>query len=266
MTFSVVFHDRETKTWGVGVASKFISVGSVVPWAKAGHGAVATQSFSNYSYGPHGLELLRDKDASTVLNLLTSDDPLRETRQAAVVDRNGNVAAHTGSKCMDFAGHITGDGFSVQGNILAGSEVIEAMAKEMEKGGPVLERILRTLEAGDSKGGDRRGRQSAAILIATEGKPFEEFSDRWVDLRVDDSIEPFKEMRKLSLLWEATFFDQEMVSIKDHEAEINPALKKAGYSSLREWADNNNFTDKVTELKIGDKVLEALVTGARSEW
>lgn len=266
MTFSVVFHDKETKTWGVGVASKFLSVGSVVPWAKAGVGAVATQSFSNYSYGPRGLELLEEKDAKSTLETLISSDSKKEWRQAAVVDRNGNVAAHTGKECMDFAGHIKGDGFSVQGNILAGESVINAMAAEMEKDTPILERILRTLEAADSKGGDRRGRQSSAILIATSGKPFEEFSDRLVDLRVDDSTEPIREIRRMALLWEATFLDQEMVNISDHEDEISAAIKKSGYKSLHEWADNNNFSDRISYGKVGSKVLEALIAGARDEW
>lgn len=266
VTFSIVFHDKDSRTWGVGVASKFISVGSVVPWAKAGVGAVATQSFSNYSYGPRGLEMLESRDAKSTLEALVSQDEKKEWRQAAIVDRNGNVAAHTGKECMDFAGHIMGDGFSVQGNILAGEKVIEAMAGEMEKDTPILEKILRTLEAGDSQGGDRRGRQSAAILIATEGKPFEEFSDRFVDLRVDDSLEPFKEMRRMALLWEATFFDQEMVNISDYEDEIASAIRKSGYKTVKEWADNNNFTDKIAYGKIGSKVLEALISGARDQW
>ncbi len=266
MTFSVVFHDKETKTWGVGVASKFLSVGSVVPWAMAGRGAVATQSFSNYSYGPRGLEMLKERDARSTLDALLSSDDKRETRQAAVVDRYGNVAAHTGTECMDFAGHIIGEGFSVQGNILAGEEVIKAMAREMEKGTPILERVLRTLEAADANGGDRRGRQSSAILIATEGKPFEEFSDKYVDLRVDDSLEPIKEIRRMALLWEATFFDQEMVDIAEHKDDITGAVKESGYSTLREWADMNNFTDKVIDGKIGKKTLEALLSRARDEW
>lgn len=266
MTFSVVFHDEESRTWGVGVASKFLSVGSVVPWSKAGVGAVATQSFSNYSYGPRGLELLAQKDAKTVLNLLTSPDPKKDVRQVGVVDRNGNVAAHTGSKCIDFAGQITGDGFSVQGNMLAGGEVIEAMAKEMERGGPIIERILRTLEAGDAQGGDKRGRQSAAILITTEGKPFEEYSDRLVDVRIDDSTEPFAELRRVTELWEATFFDQEMVEIEPYSEQIRDALEKTKYKTISEWADNNNFTDKLLDGKIGKKSLEVLLKGRRNEW
>lgn len=266
MTFSVVFHDSDSETWGVGVASKFIAVGSVVPWAKAGTGAVATQSFTNYSYGPEGLKLLKDKDASTVLEILTSADPIRETRQAAVVDKDGNVAAFTGKQCMNYAGHITGDSFSVQGNILVGEEVLEAMAREMERGGPILERVIRTLESGDAKGGDRRGRQSAAILIATAKTPFEEFSDRYVDLRIDDSLEPLKEIRRISLLWEATFLEQDMVEIEQYREQVDAALRGSGYGTLMEWARNNNFDDKVTEDKIGEKVLEALIKNARDKW
>ncbi len=266
MTFSVVFHDRESKTWGVGVASKFLSVGSVVPWAKAGIGAVATQAYVNYSFGPDGLKLLRDKDAETTLNALIAADKEPEVRQVAIVDRKGDVAAHTGEKCLDYAGHITGDGFSVQGNILAGSKVVEGMAKEMERGGPIIERVIRTLDAAESNGGDRRGKQSAAILIATSGKPFEPFSDRLIDLRVDDSVEPLKEIRRLRDLWEATFFEQEMVKISDHRDKILTALKKSGYSSLSEWAGNNNFDDRVTQDEVGDKVLKVLLSETRRKW
>lgn len=266
MTFSVAFHDKESRTWGVGVASKFISVGSVVPWAKAGVGAVATQSFTNYSYGPRGLELLADKDAGKVVDLLTSPDDKKDIRQLGVVDSKGNAAAHTGSKCLDFAGHIIGENFTVQGNILAGSEVVEAMAKEMERDGPILDRIIRTLEAGDSKGGDRRGRQSAAILIATEGKPFEEYSDRLVDIRIDDSVDPFGELRRTAALWEATFYDQEMLNVDDYREEIDNAIRGTQYKSLREWADNNNFSDKFVDGKIGEKTLDVLLKEVRKEW
>ncbi len=266
MTFSVAFHDRDSGTWGVGVASKFLSVGSVVPWSKAGVGAVATQAFVNYSFGPEGLELLKDKSAHDTLKALLSRDDQPEVRQLAIVDRNGNAAAHTGKKCLDFAGHIVGDGFSVQGNILAGREVVEAMASEMEKGGDITERVIRALEAGEAKGGDRRGKQSVAILITTTGKPFQEHSDRLIELRVEDSLDPIKELRRLRLLWEATFLDQEMINISGHLTEIEEALRKAGYSSLKEWAGNNNFDDKVTKDRIGEKVLEVLLKRTRSRW
>lgn len=266
MTFSVVFYDEASKSWGVGVASKFLAVGSVVPWAKAGVGAVATQAYVNYSYGPGGMELLKSHDAKATLDSLTSSDSLKERRQAAIVDRKGNVAAFTGSGCHDYAGHVMGDGFSVQGNILAGEEVIEAMAREMERNGPILERVLRALEAADAKGGDRRGKQSAAVLIATEGTGFEEHSDIYIDLRVDDSTEPIEELIRMSRLWEATFFDQEMVEIGPHRDEIDIALKKAGYSSLQEWGANNNFTSKITEDRIAVRVLDVLLSGARKSW
>lgn len=266
MTFSVVFHDRETGTWGVGVASKFISVGSVVPWAKAGVGAIATQAYANYSYGPNGLELLKEKSADEVLRALISGDDGRESRQLAIVDSKGNVSAHTGKECMDFAGHITGDGYSVQGNILAGREVIESMAKEMDRGGEVIDRVIRALEAADSRGGDRRGRQSAAILITTLGEPAEMHSDMLVDLRVDDSEEPIREIRRMSLLWEATFFDQDMIDISDNKAEIDAAISRTRYGSVEEWAANNNFSDRVKDGKIGSRVLKALVSGSRGSW
>lgn len=266
MTFSVVFYDRDSESWGVGVASKFIAVGSVVPWAEAGTGAIATQAFANYSYGPNGLKHLREKNASDTLNALISADDKSDIRQIGVVDRDGNVAAHTGSKCHDFAGHITGDGFTVQGNLLARREVIESMAKEMERKGPIMERVMRTLEAAQSNGGDRRGKQSASILITTKRTPFEEYSDRSVDLRVDDSEEPLEEIRRMSLLWDATFFDQEMVEVSEYAEKIKSALSSTNYETLEEWAGNNNFSSKISGTKIGAKALEALLSGARRTW
>lgn len=258
MTFSVVAYDRDTKSWGVGVASKFLAVGSAVPFAQYGVGAVATQAWSNLSYGPNGLELLKTKNAEDTVRALTSADDLRERRQLGIVDSKGNAFAFTGKKCLDFAGHIVGDGFTVQGNILAGRSVIEAMAKEMEGRLPFTERILRALEAAQSKGGDRRGKQSAAILIVSE-QGYEEFTSKYVDIRIDDSKEPLRELRRVMFLWEATFFKEEMVPIKDHLTEIQSALKRLGYETLSAWAGDNNFEEKCTEDKIGEKTLRVLL-------
>lgn len=266
MTFSIAFHDRDTESWGVGVASKFLSVGSVVPWAEEGTGAIATQAYANYTYGPRGLQLLASRTAQEVVNLLTSADEGRDSRQLGIVDSKGRAAAFTGSKCMDFAGHIVGDGYTVQGNILAGRDVIESMAREMESGAPIAERVIRALEAADSNGGDKRGRQGAAILIASSSHEFEEGSGIMMNLRVDDHEDPIGELRRMSLLWDATFFEQDMVSIADHQEEITEALNQSGYDSLKNWAGNNNFGDSVTETEIGEKVLQALVKGARKQW
>lgn len=263
MTFSVVAYDRDTKSWGVAVASRFIAVGSVVPWAEAKVGAIATQALSNISYGPNGLKLLRENNAKKVVEKLTAADDQREHRQLGVVDSKGEAFAFTGSKCFDYAGHIIGDGFTVQGNILAGSEVIEAMAKEIEKTGKFQIKLMNALDAAQSNGGDRRGKQSAAMLIVREDGGFEKFTDRYVDLRVDDSLTPMEELRRMEFLWEATFFDSEMAEIYQNKGQIESALTKLGYKTLGEWAFDNNFECDEKEGKIGKKALKILLDQAR---
>ena len=169
-TFSIVGFDPETKDLGVAVASKFIAVGALVPWAEANVGAIATQALANISYGPRGLELLRrGYSAKKVLQILISDDPQREERQVGIVDSKGEAAAFTGSKCYPYAGHIIGENYAVQGNILTGPEVLEEMAKAFEQTkGELVDKLLAALEAGDKAGGDRRGKQSAAIIVVRE--------------------------------------------------------------------------------------------------
>ncbi|GGM74713.1 hypothetical protein GCM10007108_10850 [Thermogymnomonas acidicola] len=206
MTYSVVSYDPERKEWGVAVASRFLSVGSVVPWARAGRGAVATQAFANYTYGPRALKLLGTMGAAETLRLLLSSDPDRERRQVALVDWKGDVAVHTGSQCMEYAGHMTGRNFSVQGNILAGESVLKAMMEAMERQGPLEERLVSALEAAEASGGDRRGRQSAALLIVSLTREFEPGSSKFMDIRVEDSMEPVKELARLRDLWLDTFF------------------------------------------------------------
>lgn len=199
-TFSIVARDEKTGEMGVGVQSHWFSVGTSVSWAEAGAGAVATQSFVNKSFGPRGLELLKKGlSAKQVLDSLLSDDPGREVRQLAIVDKSGNVAAHTGSNCIQYAAHITGVQFSVQSNMMLTDKVNRAMASAFEKsaGKPLAERILLALEAAEAAGGDIRGKQSAALLVVpakSEGKPWDE---RTVDLRVDDSQRPLPELRRL---------------------------------------------------------------------
>ena len=193
-TFSVVAADRERREFGVAVQSKFISVGAVVPWAEATSGAVATQALANASYGPRGLELLRSGGkAEEVIRRLTGADPEREHRQLGIVDREGRAAAFTGSKCMDFAGHVVGEGFTCQGNILLSSEVVEAMARAMENTpGDLPERLLASLDAGQRMGGDRRGMQSAALLVVKPSGSYGGTLDRWIDVRVDDHPSPIE--------------------------------------------------------------------------
>ncbi len=198
-TFSIVAVDPKTGDLGVAVASKFLAVGSVVPYAQAGIGAIATQAFANTTYGPKGLALLKKGlTPQQVLKQLLAADKDREHRQVGIVDAKGRAAAFTGKKCLPWAGHIVGKGYAVQGNILAGEQVVRAMAKAFETTqGELAERLMAALEAGEAAGGDARGKQSAALLVVRKGGGYGGFDDRYIDLRVDDHPEPVKELRRL---------------------------------------------------------------------
>jgi uncharacterized Ntn-hydrolase superfamily protein len=207
-TFSIVARDPEAESWGVAVQSRFLACGSLVPWAKAGAGCVATQAFANARYGPAGLAMLeRGLDAQAVVAALVGDDDGRDVRQVGVVDRTGTAAAFTGGECLPWAGHLVGSGFSCQGNMLAGPEVIAAMARSFEQGNgsTLAERLVAALEAGQAAGGDVRGQQSAAIVVVREGGGFLGLGDRAVDLRVDDHATPIAELSRLLALHRATF-------------------------------------------------------------
>jgi uncharacterized Ntn-hydrolase superfamily protein len=210
-TFSIVARDPDQGTWGVAVQSKFIAVGAVVPWARAGVGALATQAFANVTYGPRGLELLSEgRSAEEVVRKLTESDDRRDHRQLGVVDARGGAAAHTGSACMEWAGHVVGSGFTCQGNILFAPAVVEAMARAFETTpGDLPERLLAALAAGQREGGDRRGMQSAALLVVREKGGYDQGSDRWVDLRVDDSPSPIEELRRIFRIYDLTLLDRE---------------------------------------------------------
>lgn len=270
VTFSVVVYDPELKAWGIGVASKFLAVGAFVPWLRPGVGAIATQALANLRYGTEGLQLLEKYDARTTLEKLTSGDPMREHRQVGIVDSKGNGAAFTGSKCLNYAGHMVGGNFTVQGNILAGEEVLEAMARAVEGRGKIHERILNALVEAERRGGDRRGRQSASITIVKvpEGdvREINPFSvGKYMDIRVDDHGDPLGELRRVMRIWEAMFFEEEMVEVRAHEEEIMEALKKLGYRDLESWVGVNNFENKFTGDKIGRRVLEVLLSSAKGE-
>jgi uncharacterized Ntn-hydrolase superfamily protein len=198
-TFSIVAFDPNTKELGIAVQSKVISVGSIVPWAKGGVGAVATQSYANTQYGPEGLKLLEDGlDPNEVIKKLTAADPEAQSRQVGIVDATGMVATFTGEKCNSWAGGRTGKYYTVQGNILAGQGVVNGMAEAFEKTkGELGTRLISALEAGQAAGGDKRGRQSAALLLVREGWGYGGFNDRYRDLRVDDNPEPIKELRRI---------------------------------------------------------------------
>lgn len=198
-TFSIVACDPETSELGVAVQSRVVGVGAIVPYAKAGVGAVATQAFANPKYGPEGLRLLSEGlKPEEVIKTLTGADEGAEERQVAVLSADGAVANFTGSKCMDWAGGRTGRNFAVQGNILTGPEVVEAMAASFAStSGPLALRLIDALAAAQAAGGDRRGQQAAALLVVREGWGYGGGNDRYVDLRVDDHERPIEELRRI---------------------------------------------------------------------
>jgi len=230
-TFSIVAFDPVNQDWGVAVASKFFAVGSVVPWAKAGVGAVATQAWANISFGPRGLALLEQgADAETALKVLVASDSGRAQRQAGIVDAKGNTATYTGEKCNAWAGGVEGVNFVCQGNILAGEKVVKAMAKAFETGkGELAERLLAALEAGDAAGGDSRGRQSAAILVVRSGGGYGGWDDRYLDIRVDDNPQPIKELRRMlgTGLTMATLYGASTLRMKGKLDQAVSAMEKA---------------------------------------
>ncbi len=202
-TFSIVARDPATGDLGIAVQSKFFAVGAVVPWARAGVGAVATQAFANTTYGPRALDLLaRGLAPAAVLDSLLASDPDRDQRQVGIVDGTGRSAAATGRKCQAWAGHRSGPDYAVQGNILAGEPVVLAMENALlEARGHLGGRLLAALEAGQAAGGDSRGQQSAALLIVRAQGGYGGFNDRYCDLRVDDHATPIAELRRLFAMW-----------------------------------------------------------------
>ena len=204
-TFSIVAADLEAGEVGCAVQSKYFSVGSVVPWAQAGVGAVATQAAGVAVYGPRALEeLAAGADPDAALARVLADDPGRETRQLGIVTADGRAAAFTGASCLDWAGHRTGAGFAVQGNILAGETVVDEMARAFEETlGSLVSRLVAALAAGQAAGGDKRGQQSAAVVVERLGAAAgtREGVDRICDLRVEDHPEPIVELRRLVGIW-----------------------------------------------------------------
>ncbi|BCU68327.1 hypothetical protein HS7_17640 [Sulfolobales archaeon HS-7] len=270
MTFSIVIYDPDQSVWGIGVASKFLAVGALVPWLKPGVGAIATQALANLQYGVEGLKLLEKYDAKETVNRLVASDPLRERRQVGVVDAKGNAFAFTGKECHSYASHIVGHNFTVQGNILAGEEVLEAMARVAEEKGDIIEKVVRALEAGDRAGGDKRGRQSAALIAVTNQRNQEGEIDplsvgKVIDIRVDDHKQPLRELRRIYEIWRATFMKEEMIDVEEHEEEIKKALAKLGYRDLRTWVEVNNFENKFTGYKIGKNVFSLLLNQAAGD-
>jgi uncharacterized Ntn-hydrolase superfamily protein len=265
-TYSIVACDLETKQWGVAVQSKFLAVGSVVPWAEPEVGAIATQAYANPAYGPDGLALLREGlSATEIVERLTSADEGRAERQVGVVDAQGGSASWTGPDCNDWAGHRTGDGYAAQGNILVGEETVAALATTFEAKAQLTlsDRLIECLAAAQAAGGDRRGQQSASLLVVQKDGGYAGLSDVLVDLRVDDHEHPIPELRRIYELHNRLFGlsprDEWLPLEGELGAEVDERLARLGYDSLDAWAGVENLEDRVDgEDAIDPVVLDAL--------
>ncbi len=253
MTFSIVARSQDGETWGVAVASKFLAVGSVVPAAVAGIGAVATQADANVSWKGEALSLLDEgATASVAVDRLVADDDRPTHRQVGVVDGEGNASAHTGDDCLVWAGDLVGRGVTVQGNVLAGPEVLWAMkdAWDASQDEPDLgRRLLAALQAGDRAGGDRRGRQSAALLVVRDGAGYAGLDDVAADLRVDDHPDPCTELGRLlelNRLYLTASSEEEKVPLDEAlRAELEERARSLGQPDLAAWVGSENYEMRV---------------------
>ncbi len=264
-TFSIVAFDPASEELGIAVQSKFLAVGSVVPWARAGVGAVATQAMANVSYGPRGLDLMAEgRTAEETVQELVAADEGRADRQIGVVDARGRAATFTGDDCFSWAGGVTGGHYAAQGNILVGEETVQAMARVYEKAdGDLASRLLAALDAGQEAGGDSRGRQSAALLVVRQAGGYGGQSDRVVDLRVDDHPDPIKELIRIRGLHTLYFGETEpddVVAVDgDVRDEVVASLLRLGYleggdpddeklhEALRAFVGTENFEEREQE-------------------
>ena len=261
-TYSIVACDLAAGQWGVSVQSRFLAVGSVVPWAEPHVGAVATQSYANPRYGPDGLALLREgRSAPEVVDALTSTDEGRAHRQLGVVDAQGRGATFTGEECQEWAGGRTGDGYAAQGNILVSAATVDALAETFEATAerPLAERLLDCLRAAQAAGGDRRGQQSASLLVVEKDGGYAKLSDTLVDLRVDDHERPIEELGRIyeqhQLLFGITPRDAWLDVDDDLRAEIDERLARLGHASLEDWAGVANLEERVD----GDRAIDPVV-------
>ena len=251
-TYSICACDLVAGQWGVATQSKFLAVGSVVPWAEPHVGAIATQSYANPRYGPDGLALLRDGlSADDVVQRLTAADENRAQRQLGVVDGAGLAATFTGEACHAWAGGRTGDGYAAQGNILVSAATVDALAESFEAsaGKALAERLLDCLDAAEAAGGDSRGRQSAALLVVERGGGYAGLSDSLVDLRVDDAEDPLAELRRIHRLHHDLFGrtprDEWLPVDAELRAELDGLLAGAGHDSLASWAGVENLEERI---------------------
>jgi uncharacterized Ntn-hydrolase superfamily protein len=266
-TYSIVACDLEAGQWGVAVQSKFLAVGSVVPWADPHVGAIATQSYANPRYGPEGLALLREgRSAEETIEALTTADPDRALRQVGVVDGEGRAATFTGDECHDWAGGHTGDGYAAQGNILVSEATVDALAKTFEGNAhlELAERLLECLAAAQAAGGDRRGQQSASLLVVEKDAGYAKLSDTIVDLRVDDHERPIAELRRVYTLHREIFGvtpSEDWLDVDDKLAhELRERLAKLGYDGELEraffdWAGTENLEERVSGVERVDPVV-----------
>jgi uncharacterized Ntn-hydrolase superfamily protein len=266
-TYSIVACDLEAGQWGVAVQSKFLSVGSVVPWAEPQVGAVATQAYANPRYGPQGLEKLRaGKSAQAVVDELTQADDGRSQRQLGVVDAQGGSATFTGEECLDWAGGRTGEGYAAQGNILVSGETVDALAETFEgsAGERLAERLLACLAAAQAAGGDSRGQQSASLLVVERDGGYAGLSDVLVDLRVDDHERPIEELHRIYELhkeiYEATPREKWIDVDEALAAEMSKRLAKLGYEgeladAFARWAGTQNLEERIDGVEAVDPVV-----------
>jgi uncharacterized Ntn-hydrolase superfamily protein len=272
-TYSIVACDLEAQQWGVSVQSKFLSVGSVVPWAEPHVGAVATQAYANPRYGPNGLQLLREGlSAQEVVDRLTGEDEGRDHRQVGIVDGEGNAATYTGRECMDWAGGRTGANYAAQGNILVSAETVDALAETFESsaGRPLADRLIDCLAAAQAAGGDSRGQQSSALLVVQPDGGYAGMSDVVVELRVEDHERPIEELRRIYTLHNEIFGvtprDKWLPVDDELAAELRKRLATLGYDgeledSFTRWTGKENLEDRVDGIEqIDPVVLDALRT------
>jgi uncharacterized Ntn-hydrolase superfamily protein len=271
VTYSIAACDLESGQWGVATQSKFLAVGSVVPWAIPGVGAIATQAYANPRYGPGGLALLGEgRSASEVVERLTAADDGRDHRQLGIVDAHGGSATYTGSECMDWAGGVTGPSFAAQGNILVSAATVDALAATFveTEGAPLAERLIACLAAAQAAGGDRRGQQSAALLVVEADGGYAGLSDVLIDLRTDDHPAPVDELARLYTIHNALFGKTPAGEWLDVDAELATELQQRllalGYEgaleeTFLEWAGTENLEERVDGVaRIDPVVLEEL--------